>query len=44
MRTTLVDWLMDVATHFDLLDETLHLAVCYLDLALGKIPATKNTL
>lgn len=35
MRITLVDWLMDVSTHFDLLGETLHLAISYVDLSLG---------
>lgn len=35
MRSILVDWLIDVATHFDLRQETLHLAVTYTDLALS---------
>lgn len=41
MRATLIDWLMDVATHFDLLDDTLHLAVNYIDITLSHIQVTK---
>ncbi len=31
MRSILVDWLIDVSVHFELAQETLHLAVAYLD-------------
>lgn len=44
MRATLIDWMTDVAAHFTLSNETLHLAVTYLDLALGRMKATKQNL
>ena len=31
MRCILVDWLIDVSIHFEVYDETLHLAVAYID-------------
>ncbi len=31
MRRILVDWLVDVSVHFDFLNETLHLAINYID-------------
>ena len=31
MRCILVDWLIDVSIHFEVWDETLHLAVSYID-------------
>ncbi len=44
MRGILVDWLIDVATHFDLQDETLQLAVSYVDLTLSRHVIEKNKL
>jgi cyclin B len=44
MRAILVDWLIDVATHFDLSQETLHLAVIYTDLTLGRHSIEKKIL
>ena len=31
MRCILIDWLIDVSMHFEFLDETLHLAIYYID-------------
>ena len=31
MRSILVDWLIDVSVHFEVRDETLHLAISYID-------------
>jgi cyclin-A len=44
MRAILVDWLIDVGTHFDLSQETLHLAVIYTDLTLQSKAIEKNNL
>ena len=44
MRCILVDWLIDVSVHFDFLDETLHLAVNYIDRTLSKIKLDKTKL
>lgn len=44
MRSTLIDWLIDVCLHFELLDETLHLAVVYLDQYLSKKIISKKEL
>lgn len=44
MRSTLIDWLMDVCIHFELLDETLHLSIIYIDIILSKIKVTKKNL
>lgn len=44
MRAILVDWLIDVGTHFDLSSETLHLAVTYTDLTLQQKTIEKNSL
>lgn len=35
MRSILIDWLIDVSVHFEVSDETLHLAVAYIDRVLG---------
>jgi len=44
MRGILVDWLIDVALHFDLSQETLHLAVIYTDLMLSQTVIEKQKL
>jgi cyclin A len=44
MRSILIDWLIDVANHFDLNQETLHLAITYVDIYLSKTPVEKNKL
>lgn len=41
MRAILVDWLVDVSVHFELMDETLHLGVSYIDRTLAKIKIEK---
>ncbi len=37
MRSILIDWLIDVSLNFELKNETLHLAVTYIDLTLSII-------
>ncbi|CAD8087279.1 unnamed protein product [Paramecium primaurelia] len=44
MRSTLIDWLIDVCIHFELMDETLHLSIIYIDLVLSKIKISKKNL
>lgn len=44
MRSILVDWLVDVTVHFDLSDETLHLAITYIDMVLEKKLINKSQL
>jgi len=44
MRCILIDWLIDVSVHFDFLDETLHLAVNYIDRTLTKVKLDKTKL
>lgn len=44
MRMILVDYLIDVANHFELSQETLHLAVTYTDLMLSAKVIEKNKL
>lgn len=39
MRTTLVDWLVDVQQEFNLHQETLHLCIAVLDIFLQKVPS-----
>lgn len=43
MRSILVDWLIDVSVHFEVRDETLHLAISYIDrtLTLLKVDRAK---
>ncbi|TNV83080.1 hypothetical protein FGO68_gene7055 [Halteria grandinella] len=44
MRSILVDWLIDVSVHFELMDETLHLTVSYIDRVLRYQPVEKTKL
>jgi cyclin-A len=44
MRSILVDWLVDVSVHFEVMDETLHLAVSYINRTLSLIKVEKNKL
>jgi cyclin A len=37
MRSILVDWLVDVSVHFEVMGETLHLAINYINRALSVI-------
>ncbi len=40
MRTILVDWLIDVSVHFEIMDETLHYSISYLDRSLKYLDIT----
>lgn len=44
MRSILVDWLVDVSVHFEVMGETLHFAIHYIDRALAQMPIEKNKL
>lgn len=44
MRSILIDWLVDVSVHFELQNETLHLAVSYLDRVLSETNLDKSKL
>lgn len=44
MRSILIDWLIDVSVHFELSNDTLHLAVVYLDRALSEMIIDKSKL
>lgn len=44
MRMILVDWLIDVSVHFELMDETLHQCVSYLDRVLSRLVIDKTQL
>lgn len=44
MRSILVDWLVDVSVHFEVMNETLHFAINYIDRTLSKLPIEKNKL
>ena len=44
MRSILVDWLVDVSVHFEVMGETLHFAINYIDRALAKMAIEKNKL
>lgn len=44
MRSTLIDWLIDVCIHFELMDETLHLSIIYIDLFLSTIKINRKDL
>ena len=44
MRSILIDWLVDVSVHFEVMSETLHFAVNYIDRALSKMSVDKSKL
>lgn len=44
MRGVLIDWLVDVSIHFDLMTDTLHFAISYIDRTLSKIEIEKTKL
>jgi cyclin A len=44
MRSILVDWLVDVGVHFEVMNETLHMAIHYTDMALSKLNIQKSQL
>lgn len=44
MRTILVDWLVDVSMHFEVMCETLHYAIAYIDRTLSLLDIEKNKL
>ena len=44
MRSILVDWLVDVCVHFEVMQETLHFAVNYIDRTLSVIQVEKMRL
>lgn len=44
MRTILVDWLVDVSIHFEVMCETLHYAIAYIDRTLSLLEIEKNKL
>jgi cyclin A len=44
MRAILVDWLVDVSVHFEVMSESLHFAVSYIDRTLSKIQVEKTKL
>jgi len=44
MRCILIDWLIDVSVHFEVLDETLHLCVNYIDRTLSLMKIDKSKL
>lgn len=44
MRSILVDWLVDVSVHFEVMGETLHFAINYIDRALSKMHVEKSKL
>jgi serine/threonine protein kinase len=42
MRAVLIDWLIDVSIHFEVMTETLHYAISYIDRTLSKIEIEKT--
>lgn len=44
MRSILVDWLVDVSVHFEVMTETLHFAINYIDRTLSNMIVEKNKL
>ena len=44
MRSILVDWLVDVSVHFEVMSETLHYAINYIDRALFSMTIEKSKL
>jgi len=41
MRTILIDWLVDVSMHFDVMSETLHFGIAYIDRTLSLMEIEK---
>lgn len=44
MRSILVDWLIDVAVHFEVTDETMHYAISYIDRSLNTLKVERARL
>ena len=44
MRAVLVDWLIDVSIHFEVMTETLHYAISYIDRTLSLVEIEKTKL
>lgn len=44
MRGVLIDWLVDVSIHFELMTDTLHFAIAYVDRTLSKAQIEKSKL
>lgn len=44
MRSILVDWLVDVSVHFEVMTDTLHFAINYIDRTLSAMVVEKNKL
>lgn len=44
MRSILIDWLVDVSVHFEVMTETLHFAVSYIDRTLSVLEIEKGKL
>jgi cyclin B len=44
MRSILVDWLVDVSVHFEVMTETLHFAISYIDRTLSILEIEKSKL
>ena len=42
MRAVLIDWLIDVSIHFELMTDTLHFAISYIDRTLSKLEIEKT--
>ena len=42
MRSILIDWLVDVSVHFEIMPETLHFAISYIDKTLALMPVEKK--
>jgi len=42
MRSILVDWLVDVSVHFEVMSETLHFAINYIDRSLSLMSVEKK--
>ena len=44
MRSILIDWLVDVSVHFEVMGETLHFAINFIDRTLSKMSVEKSKL